>query len=158
MYKLEDLKTFDEYDFKEIIRKANRYEEDKASIDGAAKWIFIGIGVVLAIIGGLMFGLPKYGVWKAELDGKSKLAEAEYSKQVQVKEAQSNLEAEKLNAGAEVERAKGAAKARKTEGLGMTPEQYVQYLWVKKLNLSQSKTIYLPTESGLPKMTYDTNK
>lgn len=58
----------------------------------------------------------------------------------------------------QVERAKGAAEARKTEGLGMTAEQYIQYLWVKKLDLSQSKTIYLPTEGGLPKVTMEVEK
>lgn len=141
-----------------VLRKANLYEEDKAFANAVAKWVAIGAGVLLLIIAGCMFLLPKYGVWRAELDGKAKLAEAEYSKQVQVREAESNLAAEKLNAEAEVERAKGAAEARKTEGLGMTAEQYIQYLWVKKLDLSQSKTIYLPTEGGLPKMVTEVEK
>ena len=89
------------------------------------------------------------------MNGKAKLAEAEYSKQVQIQEAQNNLEAEKLNAEAEVERAKGAAEARKTEGLGMSAEEYIQYLWVKKLSLADSKIIYLPTEGGIPTLTKD---
>ena len=154
-YSLEEVKGMDDYELRDLIKDANSYHSDKAEKDFWAKMIVLGIAVLVLIIASLMLLLPNYGVWKAELDGKAKLAEAEYSKKVLVQEAQSNLEAEKLNAEAEVERAKGAAEARKTEGLGMTAEQYIQYLWVKKLDLSQSKTIYLPTEGGLPKMTFD---
>lgn len=148
----------DEYDQQRVCRKAERYDDDKSVTDAIAKWIFLGVGILALIVVAGMFALPTYNVWKAEQNGKAQLAEAEYSKQVLIQEAQSNLEAEKLNAEAEVERAKGAAEARKTEGLGMTAEQYIQYLWVKKLDLSQSKTIYLPTEGGLPKVTMEVDK
>lgn len=154
-YKASDVKNMSGWELENLVRKANDYDDGVAEANAIGKWVSIGVLSVVAIIAGLMVILPKYGVWRAELDGKAKLAEAEYSKQVQVREAESNLAAEKLNAESEVERAKGAAEARKTEGLGMTAEQYIQYLWVKKLDLSQSKTIYLPTEGGLPKMTYD---
>lgn len=118
----------------------------------------VGALIIIAVILGFMFGLPQYGVWRAEMDGRAQLSEAEYSKQVQIQEAQSNLEAEKLNAESEVERAKGAAEARQAEGLGMTAEQYIQYLWVKKLSLADSKIIYLPTEGGLPTLTQEADK
>lgn len=153
-----DIKTISEYDFNKLVKKAEAYDSDRHFADKIIIGCVIGIGIIIAIILACMFGLPKYGVWKAEQQGKAQLAEAEYSKQVLIQEAQSNLEAEKLNAESEVERAKGAAEARKTEGLGMTAEQYIQYLWVKKLDLSQSKTIYLPTEGGLPKVTMDIDK
>ena len=42
-----------------------------------------------------------------------------------------NLEAEKLNAQAEVERAKGAAEAIRIENGSITPT-YIQYLWVRQ--------------------------
>ena len=66
-----------------------------------------------------------------------------------IEEAKANLESEKLNAQSEVERAKGAAKAIEIEGGSLTPE-YIQYLWIRQLDLSASKTIYIPTEAGLP--------
>lgn len=142
------------------------YDNDKTSWDvafaervrDAIKWGTIATIVIISIIAAVMFVLPQYGVWKAEMDGRAQLSEAEFSKQVQIQEAQSNLEAEKLNAEAEVERAKGAAEARKTEGLGMTAEEYIQYLWVKKLSLAESKTIYLPTEGGIPTLTQEADK
>lgn len=157
-YNVEDVRKMDDWDIDNLLDKVERYEDDKAAVDAICKWVALGVAVIIVIILACAFLLPQYGVWKAELEGKAKLAEAEYSKQVLVQEAQSNLEAEKLNAESEVERAKGAAEARKTEGLGMTAEQYIQYLWVKKLDLSQSKTIYLPTEGGLPKMNYTVNE
>lgn len=157
-YDVKDVRKMESWELEDLLEKAERYEDDKAVVDAICKWVAIGVAVIIAIILACMFLLPQYGVWKAELEGKAKLAEAEYSKQVLVQEAQSNLEAEKLNAESEVERAKGAAEARKTEGLGMTAEQYIQYLWVEKLDLSQSKTIYLPTEGGLPKMNYTVNE
>lgn len=153
-----DWDNLDEYDKQRIQERIAQYNDDRHLADK----IIIGIGLavvgLIGIIALCMLALPRYGVWRAEQAGKAQLAEAEYSKQVQIQEAQSNLEAEKLNAEAEVERAKGAAEARKTEGLGMTAEQYIQYLWVKKLDLSQSKTIYLPTEGGLPKVTMEVEK
>lgn len=110
---------------------------------------------LLVAIAGLSYGCPQYNVWRAELDGKAELAQAEYAKQVLVQEANANLEAERLNAEAEVVRAQGAADARNVEGLGMTSEEYIQYLWVKKLSLAESSVIYLPSEGGLPVLTLE---
>ena len=50
------------------------------------------------VIGGLMAGIPKYNVWMREMSGRAELAEAEWSKKVQIEEANANLESEKLNA------------------------------------------------------------
>lgn len=114
-----------------------------------------GVAVALGLVAFGMWGCPSYNVWSKEMSGKAQLSEAEYSKQIQIQEANANLEAEKLNAQAEVERAKGAAEARQQEGLGMTTEEYIQYLWVKKLSLAGSSIIYLPTDGGLPVLTQD---
>lgn len=149
----------DDYELDRLKEKAEKlkdyeYSDKRAVIRGLKISIPICASVLL-IIAFCIFILPVYNVWKQEMNGKAKLAEAEYSKQVQIQEAQNNLEAEKLNAEAEVERAKGAAEARETEGLGMSAEEYIQYLWVKKLSLADSKIIYLPTEGGIPTLTKD---
>jgi hypothetical protein len=111
-------------------------------------YILIGL-TTLAVIVGLMFGLPKYSIWSREQAGKAELAEAEWSKKVQVEEAIANLEAEKLNAQAEVERAKGAAEAIRIEGGSLTTE-YIQYMWVRQNTFNDKTTIYIPTEANLP--------
>lgn len=107
--------------------------------------------VILALfsVGAVMYIIPQYRVWQKELSGKALLKEAEWSKKVQIEEAVANLEAEKLNAQAEVERAKGMAEAIKIEGGALTKE-YIQYLWVRQNTFNDKTTIYIPTEANLP--------
>lgn len=112
----------------------------------------IGIAIttfIVLIIGLCMWIFPKYSVWAKELNGKAQLREAEYSKQVLIEEAKANLEAEKLNAQAEIERAKGMAKAMEIEN-GKLTEAYIKYLWVRSMSGNGANTIYVPTEAGLP--------
>ena len=103
----------------------------------------------ILIIAALLFGVPKYNVWKQEMKGKAEFAQAEQNRKIKIEEAKANLEAEKLNAQAEIERAKGAAAAIEIENGSLTPT-YIQYLWVRQQNLADDKVIYIPTETGLP--------
>lgn len=114
---------------------------------------FLGTVVVWAIMivvfGGL-YGCPRYNVWQQEMSGKAEFAKAEQNRRIKIEEAKANLEAEKLNAQAEVKRAKGAAEAIKIENGSITPA-YIQYLWVRQQNNLNDKTvIYIPTETNLP--------
>ena len=113
--------------------------------------IFGSICVVIFLLIGGFVGCPYYNVWQQEMSGRAEFAKAEQNRNILIKEAEANLEAEKLNAQAEVERAKGAAEAIKIENGAITPT-YIQYLWVRQQNLSSdnSKIIYIPTETGLP--------
>ncbi len=108
------------------------------------------IAFILAIIVAFMFGYPKYKVWQQEMAGKAEFAKAEQNRKIKIEEARANLEAEKLNAQAEIERAKGAAKAIEIENGSITPT-YIQYLWVRQqTNLNDKTVIYIPTEGNLP--------
>lgn len=104
---------------------------------------------LVAVIGLLMFGIPKYRVWSEGKKGEAEYMRAEQNRKIKIEEAKANLEAEKLNAQAEVERAKGAAEAIKIENGSITPT-YIQYLWVRQQNTNANKIIYIPTEAGLP--------
>jgi regulator of protease activity HflC (stomatin/prohibitin superfamily) len=89
-------------------------------------------------------------VWSSELQGRAEFARAEQNRLIKIEEAKAHLEAEKLNAQAEVERAKGAAAAIEIEN-GKLTETYIRYLWVRQQNDLNDKTIiYIPTEGGLP--------
>ncbi len=102
------------------------------------------------IVGAFMFGVPVYNVWRAEMKGKAELTQAEQTRKIKIEEAKANLEAEKLNAQAEIERAKGAAEAIRIENGSLTPT-YIQYLWVRQQgNLNDKTVIYIPTETNLP--------
>lgn len=113
-------------------------------IIGAATFVVISIGA-------LMWGLPQYGVWQQELAGRAELVRAEQNRRIAVLEAQARLEAESLNAEAEVARARGVAEANTivAEGLG-GPEGYLRYLWIQSLGQNSQDVIYIPTEAGLP--------
>lgn len=116
------------------------------------KHILLTVIVILAFVLILMFGMPVYRVWQQEMRGKAEFAQAEQNRKIKVEEARANLEAEKLNALAEVERARGAAEAIKIEN-GTLTDRYIQYLWVRNQNnLSDKTVIYIPTEGNLPIM------
>jgi hypothetical protein len=90
-------------------------------------------------------------VWSKELGGKATLREAEWNRQVTIEEAKANLESEKLNALAEVERAKGVSESNAIIGESLKDnEAYLRYLWVKGLTDGSSEVIYVPTEGNLP--------
>jgi len=116
-------------------------------------WVVLIVTALFLIIGGVgscMYIRPKYNVWSQEMDGKAEFAKAEQNRKIKIEEAKANLEAEKLNALAEIERAKGAAEAIRIENGSITPA-YIQYLWVRQQNANtNNKIIYIPTEAGLP--------
>lgn len=107
------------------------------------------LGLLLVIIGACI-AIPYYNVWQQEMSGRAEFAKAEQNRKIRIEEAKANLEAEKLNAQAEIERAKGAAEAIRIENGSLTPS-YIQYLWVRQQNNLNDKTvIYIPTEANLP--------
>jgi regulator of protease activity HflC (stomatin/prohibitin superfamily) len=120
------------------------------------KFIFGIVGILIFIIGALMFGLPRYNVWQQEMAGKAEMAKAEQNRRILVEEAKAKLEAEKLNAQAEIERARGMAEAMKVEN-GTLSETYNQYLFIRTLEKLADKgdlpqIIYVPTNGMIPVM------
>ncbi len=110
----------------------------------------VGMALIIGVILGGLWAWNSIRVWMAETSGRAQLAEAEFSKRVQIEEAKGNLEAQKLNSQAEVERARGAAQAIEIEA-GKLTENYIRYLWVQQQdNLNDKTVIYIPTEAGLP--------
>jgi hypothetical protein len=111
-----------------------------------------GIAVLLGLIFlNMAFG-PIYRVWSYGKAGEAELAQAEYNRQIKVREAQAALDSASLNAEAEIKRAEGVAAANKivADGLG-GPEGYLRYLYIDMLRDQQgTQTIYIPTEAGLP--------
>lgn len=116
----------------------------------STKSIIISIVSTIIFIILLFVGVPMYRVWSQEMAGKAEYAKAEQNRKIKIEEAKANLEAEKLNAQAEVERAKGAAQAIEIEN-GKLTSTYIQYLWVRQQgNNNVEKIIYIPTEASMP--------
>jgi len=116
---------------------------------GAITVACIAFILVLTVV--LAATIPLYNVWSKELGGKATLREAEWNRQVTIEEAKANLESEKLNALAEIERAKGVSEANVIIGESLKGnEAYLRYLWIRGLHDGSSETIYIPTEANLP--------
>ncbi len=119
---------------------------------GAGFGSILTLGVVI-IGGGLMYGCPQYQVYEQRLSGEAELAKAEYSKRVQVNDAQGKLDAAKLLAQVEIARAEGVAKANSIIGDSLKGnEDYLKYLWITDVAGGPSKptVIYVPTEANIP--------
>lgn len=127
------------------------YEKEELQLKAKVwKWIAVTIFIIVATIGACMAVIPPYRVWSEGKKGEAEYMRAEQNRRIKVEEAKANLDAEKLNAQAEIERAKGAAEAIKIENGSLTPT-YIQYLWVRQQNANtNNRIIYIPTEAGLP--------
>jgi regulator of protease activity HflC (stomatin/prohibitin superfamily) len=113
-------------------------------IAGAVVFIILMVVVLMAT-------LPKYRVYKQNLAGQATLREAEWTKKITIESAKAKKESATLLADAEVERAKGVAKANKIIGDSLKDnEGYLRYLWIDSLTETDNQVIYVPTEGGLP--------
>lgn len=114
--------------------------------------VALALIAAVVLLAGILWGWQYFKVFKATYTGKAILAEAEFSRQVAVKEAQARKDSAVLLAEAEVFRAEGVSKANKiiADGLG-GPEGYLRYLYIHMLEQNPDKqVIYVPTEAGLP--------
>lgn len=124
--------------------------------DTAAGFIVAGaIGITaIAVIGFAVWAFPQIGVYNRTLAGKAALMEAESTRQVRVLEAKAKMDSASLEANAEIERAKGVAEANRIIGDSLKDNpRYLQYLYITGLQEGSEKgnrTIYVPTEGGLP--------
>ena len=107
--------------------------------------------IVISVVLLLMFGLPRYNVWHAQMSGKAKLAEADHSRQIMITEAKAKKESAIYEAEAEIERAKGMAKANQIVGDSLDGHaNYLMYLYIQNMQKTSNQIIYIPTEGGMP--------
>jgi len=107
--------------------------------------------IFLISVGSLSYIAPVYNVWQKGLAGEAELKQAEWNRQISIKEAMAKLEASKSLALAEVERAKGVSEANKIIGASLKEnESYLRYLWIQGMQTNQMQVVYVPTEGNLP--------
>ncbi|MEB3319337.1 MAG: membrane protease subunit [Cyanobium sp.] len=121
---------------------------------GASVYFSIGGFAIVAILALAIFGWPIYNVWSKGLGGEAMLREAESTRRVAVLDATAKKDAAVMLAQAEIERAKGVAEANKIIGASLENNpRYLQYLYITELAEGAekgNKTIYVPTEGGMP--------
>jgi uncharacterized membrane protein YhiD involved in acid resistance len=111
--------------------------------------IFFGAIFAILLIVAAMWVWPQYMVWQQGKRGEAELARAEANRKVLIKEAEAAKEAAKYLAEADLERAKGEAKAIQEIGSSLTDAR-LTYLWIQMLEKTKGQIIYVPTEAGLP--------
>lgn len=117
-------------------------------------------GLILIIL--VLWAWPQYRVYSLELEGRAKLKEAEWSKQILIEDAKAREQAALMKAKAkvtlakaegkaEIERAKATAEANRIIGDSLkNNEAYLRYIWIMGLHDANGERIYIPTEAGLP--------
>lgn len=107
--------------------------------------ILSGTIVAVALTAGVAWGIPTYGVWQQEMQGKSTLARASQERQVQIEQARAERDAAILRAEAIQivgKAAKDFPEYRTQEFMGAMGEA---------LNNGQiEQMIYVPTEANIP--------
>ncbi len=123
-------------------------ETDHGWLRSGIKW---AAGCSFAMVLLAMGGCPYYNVWQQGLAGEAALARATQDRQIKIQEAKAKMESARMLADAEVERAKGVAKANAIIGDSLRGnEEYLRYLWIDNLERGNNAVIYIPTEAGLP--------
>jgi hypothetical protein len=112
----------------------------------AAAILIIGGGLVTA---GAVYN--EYNLWSSAMQGQADLKRADWDRQIAVREAQAKKDSASLLAEAEIERARGVAKANKIIGDSLKDnEGYLRYLWIDSLQQTKNQIVYVPTEANLP--------
>lgn len=130
-------------------------DQDKEDFKFVAKIVARLAGVAVVVAGLGMWGCPHYSVWQQGLTGQAEFARAEQNRKILIEQARSRAESAKLDAEAEVSRARGAAAANEiVSGSLGGPEGYLRYLYIKMLDDSAGKgareVIYVPVDGLLP--------
>jgi regulator of protease activity HflC (stomatin/prohibitin superfamily) len=116
----------------------------------------VGSIIVLAILVGLvLIGFPTYNVYSKQMKGRAAYEEAVQNRRIRELEAQAALDAAKLTAQAEIERAKGTNEANRIMSVSLGgPDNYLRWSYIHMLEETAGQgdrqVIYLPTEAGMP--------
>lgn len=115
-----------------------------------AKYVIIGITMLLFIVIIFMSGCPMYNVYKQRKEGEALLAHAQSSREVAVAEAKAKMESATLLAQADTIRAHGIARSNQIIGQSLT-DSYLHWFWIDNIDKSNN-VIYVPTEANMPIM------
>ena len=119
---------------------------------GSMSALGLGALVVIALI---VVALPSYNVYRKQMDGKAAYEQAVQDRRIRVLEALAALDAARLTAQAEIERARGTNEANRimSESLG-GPDNYLRWAYIHMLQETAGQgdrqIIYIPTEAGMP--------
>lgn len=113
--------------------------------------MFLSFIAAICVLWGMFALYAYYNVWSQSKFGEAELKKAEWTRQIAVKEASAKKESAVMLADAEIERAKGIAKANEIIGKSLeNNDSYLRYLWIDNIHNTKNQIIYIPTEASLP--------
>lgn len=115
-------------------------------------WAKIGLGTVLLIlvlVAGCMGGMPKYRLYRANVEKQAAIAEAKAQSDAEVYRAERAVTEAQYKSEADVIRAQGVAEANRVIAESLTDE-YIRWYYVDQIKDSGASIIYVPTEGGIP--------
>ena len=120
-------------------------------LPGTWTWVLCGF-LIIALLAFLFWFFPVYGVWSAHKSGLADLAQAENEQKIQSSTAKGRLDAAEANKKAAIIEAEAVAKQIEVIGNNLQKHDlYLKWQWIKMMeDHSDSATIYIPTEAGLP--------
>lgn len=144
----------EEYEYRELRRKAAAYDNKTIEIKRWIKWISVSICAVLIVIVGLvMLGKvinPKLNLYKSNTEKQSVIKEQEAKSDAAVYEALKTVTVAEAEADARVAEARGIAEANMIIDESITPS-YLEYLRIQNLGVAGADVIYVPVgDDGLP--------
>lgn len=138
------------------------YEEEQVRANKVIRnWIVGVVLFIIVLIGISMAVMPKYRIYRQDLQGQANLRQQEWEKKILVEQAnaenesatlqaEATIKQETAKAEAEIIRAKGVAQANLIIADSLKGnESYLRYLWIDKIG-DNPNVIYVPTEAGLP--------
>lgn len=124
-------------------------------------FVLVAVLCLVGLVTVWMVGMPKYRIYRQDLQGQANLRQQEWEKKITIEEAKARNESatlqaeatikqETAKAQAEVIRARGVAEANTIIADSLKGnESYLRYLWIDKVG-GGSNVIYVPTEANLP--------
>lgn len=123
-------------------------------------WLAV-IGLLVLVVVVFMAVMPRYRIYRQDLQGQANLRQQEWEKKILIEqaraqnesatlEAEARIKQETAKAEAEIIRARGVAEANSIISDSLRGnEAYLRYLWIDKL-AGNPNVMYVPTEAGLP--------
>lgn len=107
---------------------------------------------LIGFIALLHWVFPVYNVWAKRKAGEADLEQAHFEQQIQVAKANARLLAAETNKKAAIIEAQAVAAQIDVIGNNLQKHDlYLKWQWIKMMeDHSDSATIYIPTEAGLP--------
>lgn len=115
-------------------------------------WTAIGTTISILVIVMLMWGLPKYKIYRLDLKGQAALAEAAWTKKVAIEDAKAAYDSSEWYKKKSIRDAEAVAESNKIIGDSLKGnDAYLRFLWIQNVGKdSDGERIYIATEAGLP--------